>query len=253
MAQRFWQLGLVVIVLIGMLLAAQRRTADGGAILFPASTGDSVFVRTAAGTRILIDCGNDAPALLTLLGLQRPVLASGAADVLILTHHGSAWQGGCPALVGHGVATVWYLPAVADDAARLCHDGMRCLPFPAGDMRTLDGVQFRAVDSCSVRIDWAGGAVWVAHGCQQLGESGTWPARGVRIVALPWVIAPQAVLATIRPTHLIFRSGMRTNTPARLSFAQRRVGSSVLLHRDTDGTIRINLAAPVHVWREAQE
>lgn len=254
MAQRIWQLGLVLIVLVGMLVGTYRRMHDGGEIVFPASTGDSVIVRTADGTRVLVDCGNDAPALLRTLGEHRPLLARGVTDVLILTSRGSAWHGGCPAIFDHGVGEVWFLPAAATDATDVCDHGLHCRPLAVGAQLIRGDVVFRVVDAHSLRIDWPGGAVWIAQSSTVLGDGGPWPARGIRVVVMPWVVDPQrAALARMHPTHIIYRSGMRSNTPARKSFAERRVGAAQLLHRDTDGTIRISLAVPAQVWREAQE
>lgn len=221
MAQRFWQLGLVVILALGMGIAAAQRLADGGVILFPATTGDSVFLRSATGTRTIVDCGNDAPALLSVLGTQRPLLATGVADLLILTTPGAAWQGGCPALIAHGISELWFLPVVADHRRSWCDPPIRCVTLTPGVRIVRDELQYTVVDACSLRVDWPGGALWIAHGCRRLGASGDWPANGVRIVAMPWVVDPQRqTLRPIAPTHIIYRSGMRSDTPYRATFAR---------------------------------
>ena len=109
MAQRIWQIGLVGIVMLCMLIVAAQQSDNHGEILFPASAGDSVYIRTHDGTRILIDTGNDAPALLSLLAHHQPLFATGVADILILTHPGVAWHGGRAALIQRGIGEVWVL------------------------------------------------------------------------------------------------------------------------------------------------
>lgn len=255
MAPRIWQLGLVLILMACMLIVAFQEQRGAGEILFPATMGDSVFIRSADGTRYLIDAGNDAPALLALLAHHQPPFASGLADYLILTQSGSAWQGARVAVLQHGVQEVWFLPAVASEMAEACVDPTyRCRMFARGTTFSHDGLTLRVVADSSLRVDWAGGALLVAHGADTLEEVGTWPRTGLRVVEMPWTMPPpRALLASIKPTHIVYRSGQKRDHPARLSYAERRIGSEYLLHRDNDGTIRMSLDNPAQVWRDAQE
>ena len=255
MAQRIWQLGLVAIVMLCMLLVAGQQSNDSGEILFPASAGDSVYIRTRDGTRIIIDAGNDAPTLLSLLAHHQPLFATGVADILILTHPGVAWQGGRAALIQRGVREVWVLEAVRDEMAEACGQPLyQCRIVAHGTTFSHDGLTLRIIDTHAIRIDWAGGAVLVAHSADVLPDSGDWPTDGIRVVSMPWAMPPpRELLARFVPTHIIYRSGQRRDAPARLSYAQRRVGGEHLLHRDIDGTIKIHLADPAQVWRETTE
>jgi len=255
MAQRLWQLGLVGILMACMLIVAFKQQGDSGEILFPATAGDSVFIRSADGTRILIDTGNDAPALLGLLAHHQPPFASGVADYLILTQAGAAWQGGRTAILQHGVRDVWFLPATASEQAEACRDPTyRCRIIARGTTFSHDGLTMRVITDDSLRIDWPGGALLIAHGATTLFDPGSWPQDGIRVIEMPWAMPPPLeVLGAIAPTHIIYRSGQKRDHPARMSYAERRVGAAHLLHRDNDGTIRISLADPAQVWRDAQE
>lgn len=255
MAHRLWQLGLVGILMVCMLVVTYTQGGGSGEVLFPASAGDSVFIRSANGTRILIDTGNDAPALLGQLAHHQPPFAAGLADYLILTHAGAAWQGGRTAVLHHGVREVWFLPAIASELADTCGEHtVRCKVIPRGAQFSLDGLRMRVVADDSLRIDWLGGALLIAHSATALVETGAWPRHGVRVVEMPWAMPPpRATLEAIAPTHIIYRSGQKRNHPARLSYAERRIGAAHLLHRDIDGTIRLSLEDPAQVWRDAQE
>ena len=255
MAQRIWQIGLVGIVMVCMLIVAAQQSDNHGEILFPASAGDSVYIRTHDGTRILIDTGNDAPALLSLLAHHQPLFATGVADILILTHPGVAWHGGRAALIQRGIGEVWVLGALHEEMAEACRQPLyQCQMVARGTTFSHDGLTLRIIDDHAIRIDWAGGAVLVAHSAEGLPDSGDWPTDGIRVVAMPWAMPPpRDLLARIAPTHIIYRSGQQRDAPARLSYAQRRVGGEHLLHRDIDGSIQIHLANPAQVWRETQE
>ncbi len=255
MAQRIWQLGLVGIVMFCMMLVTWHTNADGGEILFPATAGDSVFIRTRDGMRFLIDTGNDAPELLAMLAHHQPLFATGLVDILIVTHPGVAWQGGRAAILQRGVGEVWVLGAMQREMAVACKEPLyHCRMLAHGTTFSHEGLTLRVVDDSSLRIDWPGGAVLVAHSASTLPDSGQWPAHGIRVVCMPWAMPPpRALLAGINPTHIIYRSGQKRDTPARLSYAERRIGSEHLLHRDNDGTIRISLDDQAQVWRDAQE
>ncbi|MFM2308129.1 MAG: hypothetical protein RLY87_249 [Chloroflexota bacterium] len=255
MAQRLWQLGFVVILMTCMLIVAYTQQGGSGEILFPATAGDSVYIRSATGTRILIDTGNDAPALLALLAHYQPPFAPGIADYLILTQPGAAWQGGRTAVLQHGVREVWFLPAMAAELAPTCRDSaFRCRMIARGTTFSQDGLSIRVISDESLRVDWAGGALLIAHGAASLADAENWPQTGIRVVEMPWSMPPpRALLVAIAPTHIIYQSGQKRNHPARLSYAERRVGAAHLLHRDIDGTIRIRLDGLGQVWRDAQE
>ena len=90
MTARFWQIGGICAVLIVMALPWWLVPVDDQ-ILIPALVGDTIYVRTQHGQRILIDTGNDAPHLLEFIGRYTPFWQKNVVDDVILTQPGASW------------------------------------------------------------------------------------------------------------------------------------------------------------------
>ena len=227
-------------------------------VIVPAIAGDTVFVRTQAGTRLLIDTANDAPALLAFLGQHASLLHRQIVDVVIITQPTEGSVGGLDSLVRHGVSHIVWTPASADYGRTFCehYPQVHCLFADADTHWDVDEVHVALVDTHMVVLSWPTGSLLIMHAPVATAHT-TQPLprpHGVVGMIYPWRAQPDPLVWTQWPSHFVLYSdGYHTNRPALLSMAQRRHTDEQLLHEDLDGTLFVPMTTTTGIFRSTKD
>ncbi|MEY2845266.1 MAG: hypothetical protein RL076_812 [Chloroflexota bacterium] len=253
MAVKYFPALIILLSMAGALWWRSLMGDAGGTLSAPAITGDVLVVTTNTGQRILIDTSNDAPALLEFLGAQSAIWQTRSADVVILTQHGTAWQGALASLVDHGITHINVLPAAATGVTTLCQQPhVHCHQRPVGSQWYHDNVAFQVVAANMLWVIWPHGSLLVAHGAtsQQLdalAPIGHCPQTPC-LLSYAWQITPPWQLhRVLHPAGVLYSSGQTQQPAARLSMAQRRLSHETLWHEQLHGTITITLHNPTRI------
>jgi hypothetical protein len=256
-AGRFWMM-IVLIGMAGALYAIQHTRDSQPGIIVPAIAGDTVFVRTQAGTRLLIDTANDAPALLAFLGQHASLLHRHIVDVVIITQPTEGSVGGLDSLVRHGVSHIVWTPASTDYGHTFCghYPQVHCLFVDADTHWNTDEVSVAVVASHTVALSWPHGSLLINHA--PMSETVASPLRpapqGIVGMIYPWRAQPDPLVWAQWPSQFVLYSdGYHTERPALLSMAQRRHGHEQLLHEDLDGTLFVPMTADAGIFRSTKD
>lgn len=245
-------LGRLLLLLAALAGLAWYQRPDGNLhVVFLDTSGDAVLIQTPRGEYVLIDGGADPIALPAAMAKHMPFWQRHLAAVVLTNGGGQHLPGQVAALARYEADVVWSaitprrtaMSVAWQQAAQQLATPIRALPH--GRPILIDGVQFTLLLASDqggiIQLRYGATTVILAHNAtDEQDDLLLAQTRAATLVAFPWRRDPHtAWLHAAAPRYLVFTDGFQTDTPARLSFFQRQIGTARLFHEAINGTITL--------------